>query len=63
MVGLSRKTFSKGMGELSEQGIIWIAVEGDERMAFKKLPQQVRVKKHILLVGLNNVLYEDLKEV
>ena len=61
-VGLSRRTFSKGMSELSEQGIIWIAVEGKERLAMKKLPQQVRVKKHILLVGLNNVLFESLQE-
>lgn len=61
-VGLSRKTFSKGMAELSEQGIIWIAVEGDERLAMKKLPQQIRVKKHILLVGLNVVLFEALED-
>lgn len=63
MVGLSRRTFSKGMAELSEQGIIWIAVEGDERLAVRKLPQQIRVKKHILLVGLNNVLFEEIQEV
>lgn len=61
-IGISRRIFSKGMGELSELGIIWIAVEGEERLAFKKLPQQKRVKKHIVLVGLNNVLFEDLNK-
>ena len=40
-IGISRRIFSKGMGELSEAGVIWIAVEGEERLAFKKLPQQV----------------------
>ena len=61
-IGISRRIFSKGMAELSEIGIIWIAVEGEERLAFKKLPQQKRVKKHIVLVGLNNVLFEDLNK-
>lgn len=62
-IGISRRIFSKGMGELSEAGVIWIAVEGEERLAFKKLPQQVRVKKHILLVGLNHILFLDLEKL
>lgn len=63
-IGVSRKTFSKGMNELAEMNNspIWIAVEGEERLAYKKLPQQVRVKKHIVLVGLNHYLFKGLEE-
>ncbi len=57
MLGMNRKTISKGIQALIEADIIWIGLEGDHKIGIKNL-SQARVKKHLLLVGLNKVLYE-----
>ena len=57
MLGMNRKTISKGIQALIEANIIWIGLEGDHKIGIKNL-SQARVKKHLLLVGLNKVLYE-----
>lgn len=65
MLGLSRHTISKAVLNLSEhtpEPIIWIAIEGSESIAKKRLEPQKRYKTHLLLVGLNQYFMEELEQ-
>ena len=56
MLNKDRKTIAKAINNLAEQNVIWLVQEGRERVAMRSLPAQKRVKKHIILVGLNAYL-------
>ena len=56
---MNRRTISKALNTLVDKDIVWLAVEGEEPVALKRLPKK-RVVKHILLVGLNATLSENL---
>ena len=58
-LGMNRRTISKALNTLVDKEIVWLAVEGEEPVALKRLPKK-RVVKHILLVGLNATLSENL---
>ena len=53
MIGVSRKTAGKSMRKLVDNNIIWLAEEGSERKAHRKLEARKYFKKHILIVGLS----------
>jgi len=62
VLSLNRKTVAKAVDNLSDQGLIMIAVEGEKPTAMKTLPKQQRVKKHILIVGLGHSLARELED-
>ena len=56
MVGMNRKTVSKGIQNLMDQNIIWCAIDG-ERKVLRSLKRGVQ-HKHFLFVGLGVMLEE-----
>lgn len=56
MLNKDRKTIAKAINTLAELNVIWLVQEGREKVAMRSLPAQKRVKKHIILVGLNRYL-------
>ncbi len=61
MVGLNRKTVHKAIVELMEKNIIWVVLEGQEKIGVSKLVSK-RQKKHIILCGLNFILAEEMNK-
>ena len=59
MTGLNRRTVGRCVDELVEAGILWIAVEGERRIVKRAKPG---VRKHLLLVGLGQIMIEELSE-
>ncbi len=59
MTGLNRRTVGRCVDELVDAGILWIAVEGERRIVKQAKPG---VRKHLLLVGLGQVMIEELSE-
>ena len=60
--GMNRKTVALAVNNLSDAGLIILAVEGKEPRAKKRLEAQKRVKKHILLIGIGHALSKKLVE-
>lgn len=61
MLCMNRKTIAKAVDNLSANGLIMIAVEGEKPTAMKTLPSQQRVKKHILIIGLGHFMGRELE--
>ena len=55
MTAVNRKSVGKAIAELSEQGLIWIVLEGEPKRLRKS---QSGGKKHFLLVGLADLVRE-----
>ena len=62
MLNKDRKTIAKAINTLAELNVIWLVQEGREKVAMRSLPAQKRVKKHIILVGLNRYLGDPEEE-
>lgn len=60
MIGMNRKTVSKGIQNLMDQNIIWCAIDG-ERKVLRKLKRGVQ-HKHFLLVGLGVMLERESQD-
>ena len=54
MTAVNRKSVGKAIAELSEHELIWIVLEGSERVRLRK--SQSGGKKHFLLVGLADLV-------
>ena len=57
MVGLNEKTVHKAIVRLMEKNVIWVVLEGQEKIGVSKLVSK-RQKRHIILCGLNFILAE-----
>ena len=55
VTAVKRKGVGKAIAELSEQGLIWIVLEGEPKRLRKS---QSGGKKHFLLVGLADLVRE-----
>ena len=54
MTAVNRKSVGKAIAELSEHELIWIVLEGSERVRLRK--SQASGRKHFLLVGLADLV-------
>tara|TARA_Y200000002_G_C22391513_1_gene541694 strand:+ start:221 stop:694 length:474 start_codon:yes stop_codon:yes gene_type:complete len=61
MIGMNRKTVAKGIKSLMDNNVIWIVLEGEEKVGLTKLVSK-RQKKHIILCGLNFILAEEIRK-